>query len=269
MNKKSILIIVIALTINVFTSCKEDSPVTTVSGIRNSLGFGTNDEEIVALFRVCSWHRWHSDIVDSPEGFGPPYVLSNNYCWAYISDGTWRFVDPNSITCNGNSMKRLETGQYEYHSNIGHLSEIEWYIEDILGYKYYVKDKNLSKIEFINFNNDDTLEINDEIFVEYTGNLGDVEGVFVSVYISYYEDGSYTTRKFFDHTQFYPNTGKIVITREELEPVLLTIDKSRIAGGYIELKHIKYEEENHNGKLIGKLFETSMLNWFYLKFSSN
>jgi len=261
MNKKSILIPVMVLVITLFTGCKEDSPVT-VSKFRDILGFGgDNNEEIVALFRVCSWHRWHSNIVDSPEGFGPPYVLSNNYCWAYISDGNGRFVDPVSITCNGNSMQKLEIGQYEYRSNIGHLTNIDWYVENILGHTYQISDQNLPKIDFLNINNDDTLDISNGLHINYSGYLGGDSEILLTIKYHYYVGFSNELHSYrFD--KFFPNNGNIILTLADLESFpLSTIDASYLATGYIELRQNKYEEEEFNGKFIGKIYETSMLTW--------
>jgi len=255
--KKIILIITLIITTCII-ACNDESPI---AETRNVLGVSSNNDNIVALFRVCSWHRWHSDNITT-KGLEPPYyLLSSNHCWAYISDGV-RFVNPALINCNGEPMMKLEDGQYEYSNHNGHLSSIHWNVNNILGHSYNFTDVNISKIVFTNINNDDTLDISQGLNIQYTGRFEDICSILVTIRYDYYL--GFADERIFRFDKFFPNNGSIVLTAEDLASFPTSID-GLPSRGYIELSHKKYVEEEFRGRTVAKLFETSMLTWVTLK----
>ena len=259
MRRKKFLIPMIALFFAI-TSCNDESPI---NGIQHILGVSSDNDQIVALFRVCSWHNWNYDFIGHPdEMFGPPYIKHSNYSWAYISDGV-KFVNPASISCNGVPMKKLEDGQYEFFDGggNGHLTRINWNVNNILGHTYNVTDANLPKIIFTNIHNDDVIDISRGLNIQYTGNVEEVESILVRIQYNYYV-GFSNEHRMFRFEKFFPNNGNIVLTEDDLASFpVSTIDASYPAAGYIELWHKKYIEEEFYGRTIAKVYETSMLIW--------
>jgi len=240
------------------TACNDDD-LLPINSILNVLGVSSSNDDVVCLFRICSWHRWHRDF-NSQGNYGSWYLSSNNYCWAYISDG-FQFVNPASINCNGVPMIRLEDGQFEYHNNVGHLSLINWNIINMLGATYNETDTNLPMIDFTSIRNGDTINVSQGLNIQYTGTVDGIDSILVTFDYNYYV-GYSNEVNYYRFEKLFPNDGNIVLTANDLQyfPVS-TIDATFLASGSIELFHKKYVEEEFNGRTIAKVYETSMLIW--------
>jgi hypothetical protein len=264
MKQKAILILTILMFIAI-SSCDDEipSPVGDIMGV-----LGYNDADIPdCLFRIGSVSMWTTaDMI--PGHNGKPYLYTETYCWAYLSNGI-DFIDPTSITCNGSSMERLYKGQYEFWQKAdnmsGHLTNINWHITELLGHTYTASDTNLPPLFITNMKYGDTLNKSQGINIQYEGYLGGNDSITIGISYFYYLGLNYEDVGHYSFRKKVPDNGSIILTEGDLASLPTSIAETRMAFGDIGLSRCKYVEENFNGRTFAKLYETSFSYDVYIK----